>query len=67
MSKSEYPETGQNWCLKSNPQKVAVIVDAYIDKQCFSGGYVVISAPWLVSPESGKCMDTFLKQYRKAS
>ena len=67
MTDQRYPKAGEKWCLKSNPKKIAEITSVDIDDEYESWGYVGIKAPWMTRRHSGKAMDTFLKQYRKAS
>ena len=67
MTDKTHPKTGEKWCLKSNPKKIAEITSVEIDDEYEAWGYVGLKAPWLKRRHAGKPMDTFLKQYRKAS
>ena len=56
---------GDRWQLKNDPTKIATIVSFNVVSMKDLHGYVYLTMPWTVSGESGKSLDTFLKQYRK--
>ena len=67
MAEQRYPKVGENWCLKSDPKKVAQITSVDISDEYEAWGYVGMITPWLEHGHSGRPMDTFLKQYRMAA